>query len=281
MTPHTCLTDLDRDRVLETYRIVFTGHEALFDDLVHLASVAVDVPVAYFALMTEETHWIKAGEGVGQLATPRKVAICNAAVESGELVVIEDASADDRWCDHPFVTGPAHLRAYASQPLRGYGGMVIGTLCVYDTKARSWSAEEIDRLVKFGRQLEVHLENRRKFLALSHGKNVDDKFRATVAALTAEQRIINRRMVRYGRNLVSAVNVNASVLEDTVDAKTRHEIVHDLRGVCVKMMELIDEIESFAFENNDVSQTLTEDTDLDLGWDENGGTGADTESTVG
>ena len=70
MTPNTHLTNLDRDRILEIYRIVFTGHEALFDDLVHLASVALNVPVAYFALMTEETHWIKAGKGIDQLATP-------------------------------------------------------------------------------------------------------------------------------------------------------------------------------------------------------------------
>ena len=69
--------------------------------------------------------------------SPWDQSVCSIAAGSdGSLFEVDDATADPRFADSPFVTGPPGLRFYASAPMRDATGRPIGVLCVMDTQPR-------------------------------------------------------------------------------------------------------------------------------------------------
>ena len=89
--------------------------------------------------------------------------MCAQILAACEVVVVDDASLDPRFCDNPFVNGRfADIRFYASAPLLTPTGHALGTLCVYDTVRRSLSAEQRDSLQVLANQVVEVLELRRQ-----------------------------------------------------------------------------------------------------------------------
>jgi signal transduction histidine kinase len=69
--------------------------------------------------------------------------MCNAVLHDGCPVVVPDASLDERFRDNPFVTGAiGDVRFYATHQLVTPNGIVIGTLCVFDTVPRELTADQ-------------------------------------------------------------------------------------------------------------------------------------------
>lgn len=263
MTQRHTDREFERDQILAAYEIVFTEQEKSFDDLVHLVAATMDVPVAFFALMTSSIHWIKAGYGIGQITTPRRDTMCNTSVEGGDPLIVPDASRDPRFASHPVVEGKAHLRGYLSYPILGYGGIVVGTLCVYDTRPRQWTDSQVDLMRRFASQFELHLENRRKFKTLRRTPS-DTRNRAVIASVTSEQCVINRRIIHDVRNYIATVSANASVLEHNLNPMERREIVSDVLQACEKVMEVVGDLEEFAVTNRGLAEQLEQDTEVEF-----------------
>nr|MBA2817401.1 putative diguanylate cyclase AdrA [Candidatus Pantoea persica] len=57
-------------------------------------------------------------------------------------MVVEDALQDERLHDNPLVTGKPHIRFYAGCPLRGPGGVNVGTLCILSPEPRAFDADD-------------------------------------------------------------------------------------------------------------------------------------------
>jgi serine phosphatase RsbU (regulator of sigma subunit) len=55
------------------------------------------------------------------------------------LLVVEDATSDERFAANPYVTGDPNVRFYAGQPLEAPGGERLGTLCILDDRPRALS----------------------------------------------------------------------------------------------------------------------------------------------
>jgi serine phosphatase RsbU (regulator of sigma subunit) len=73
--------------------------------------------------------------------------------------VVADALQDPVFAGAPAVCGPPHLRFYAGHPLTGPGGMVVGTLCLFDTHPRTLDPREISVLEELARWTEDELAN--------------------------------------------------------------------------------------------------------------------------
>jgi serine/threonine protein kinase len=108
-------------------------------------------PVALVSLSYAEELWFKSVAGPFGSCLNRKASFCDQihVSDSPEVVVLEDLSKDARFSAHPAVAGPPHLRFYAGAPLVGTTGHRYGTLCVLDTKPRSYPANLINTLVNF------------------------------------------------------------------------------------------------------------------------------------
>ena len=98
-----------------------TPREAAFDNIVFIADQLFRGPMAKLAVVARDRVWIKAGVGRLPQNTPLKAAFCQAVVETGSLLVVEDALTDQRFANLPMVATPPHVRFYAGVPLHAPG----------------------------------------------------------------------------------------------------------------------------------------------------------------
>jgi PAS domain S-box-containing protein len=158
--------EAERLRVLRGYAILDTPPEPAFDDLARLAAQICGTPFSGIAFVDERREWLKARVGVPMTEIPRDLAIASHAVLQGDLFVVEDASRDERFADHPLVTDPPRIRFYASVPLVTAEGTAIGTVCVADRVPRRLTPEQAQALQILTQQILTHLELRRSLAQL-------------------------------------------------------------------------------------------------------------------
>ena len=156
-------TSKDENRRLEKlheYKILDTFPEAVFDDIVVLASQICETPIALISFVDSDRQWFKAKVGINAEQTPRSVAFCSHAIESGELLEVKNAKADSRFANNPLVTGPQAIHFYAGSPIKTDEGLCLGTVCVIDSKPRSLSDAQKDSLTRLSNQVLRLLELR-------------------------------------------------------------------------------------------------------------------------
>jgi PAS domain S-box-containing protein len=146
---------------LERYRILDTPHEAGFDDIVRIAALVCDTPVALIGFIDDRRQWFKAGVGLAATELPRGVAFCARAIQQEGILVVGDTMTDERFAKTPLVTGEPRLRFYAGAPIGTPDGFRLGTLCVLDERPRELTKEQLDALAALSRQVMAQLEIRR------------------------------------------------------------------------------------------------------------------------
>jgi diguanylate cyclase (GGDEF)-like protein len=149
-------SELSRLEALRFLNILDTPPEERFDRLTRMAKRLFGVPIAQVTLVDENRQWFKSGAGDGPPETPREVSLCAHAILSDEILMIPDASKDERFSDNPLVTGDPRIRFYAGYPLK-VGDYNLGTLCVIDRKPRVFSAEEVQLLKDLGEMVQLEL----------------------------------------------------------------------------------------------------------------------------
>ena len=157
----------DTERVLEIdrYHVLLDPPRADLVALVDVAAQVAQVPLATINLITDtEQHQI-ATAGFDASICAREDSMCNLVLHEKEPVIVPDASQDPRFKDNPFVTGEiGDVRFYATHQLRTPAGVVIGTLCVFDTEPRELGDDQEEALVKLADRvvdlLELELRTR-------------------------------------------------------------------------------------------------------------------------
>lgn len=128
------LGDPGRLAAVHGYQLLGGGSVTAFDELVELAAVACEVPMALVSLVDEDTLWIKARVGTELDSFPVEGTLCRDVVVGGQPLVVPDAAADERFAELDMVAGSAGIRFYAGMPLIAPSGYVVGTLSVLDVR---------------------------------------------------------------------------------------------------------------------------------------------------
>ena len=116
----------ERERLaaLRSYRVLDTLPEPGFDDIVGIASLICEAPVALVSLVDQDRQWFKARVGIGFEETPLSQSVCFHALREPDLLVIPDLTQDARTSTNPLVTGTATsavLRRFAAPNRQGRG----------------------------------------------------------------------------------------------------------------------------------------------------------------
>lgn len=132
--------------------------------VVELAARIFGMPVAAVNMIGSDHVFFAASHGVAEDATDmsRDVSFCAHAIAQDDVMVVPDATQDDRFDDNPLVAGPPGLRFYAGVPLRSPDGLPLGALCVIDHQPHhGFSAADRARLSDLAKMASDRLELRR------------------------------------------------------------------------------------------------------------------------
>src|SRR5262249_44088119 len=114
--------EAERLAALRGLGILDTPPELAYDELTALAAYICQTPIALITLVDEDRQWFKPRVGLTAGETPREVAFCAHAILQPDLLVVPDASADQRFANNPLVTSPPPDRLYPRAPPRAPAG---------------------------------------------------------------------------------------------------------------------------------------------------------------
>lgn len=148
---------------LDSYRLLDTPYEAVFDEIASLAARICGLPYAMISLVDSQRQWFKAVHGlVDTRETPRDISFCGHAIMHDEVFYVPDALADERFFDNPLVTGELSIRVYAGMPLASEEGYKLGTLCVMSDRPTPLTDAQLESLKQLSHVLRALFTARKK-----------------------------------------------------------------------------------------------------------------------
>jgi len=155
-------TEPERLKALSDYGLDDEQGLRSLDPVVHIASRMFNMPVAAVNMIGNDHVFFAASVGVGEVDMSRDVSFCAHAINQSDVMVVPDATQDERFHDNPLVIGVANLRFYAGVPLFSPDGLALGALCIIDDKPHlDFSEEDKSRLQELAKMASDRLELRR------------------------------------------------------------------------------------------------------------------------
>jgi len=191
------------------YGVLDTAPDQALNDLTLLAAQLCETPIALVSLLDERRQWFAAKIGLDLAETPREVSFCAHALAGQDLLIVPDATRDERFAQNPTVTGEPGIRFYAGAPLITPEGAVLGALCVIDRVPRALTPAREQALRALSRQVMAQLELRRRI---------------------TELRMREREIARLSRLNAALSHVNQAI----VRTPTRDELFRDICQLLVK-----------------------------------------------
>ena len=157
--------EIARLMTLKSYMLLDAESEEAFEKLTQEAREIFGVPTSLVSLIDLGRQFLFSGAGEDERETTRAVAFCSHTIlnEKG-ILVVENATEDDRFKDNPYVTGPDNLRFYAGAPLISPEGHKLGTFCVEGPNPRAFSKEDQKKLKEYAAKTMSLMVQRRKVL---------------------------------------------------------------------------------------------------------------------
>ena len=198
-----------------------------------LASFITGTPIALVTLLDKEEQIVLASEGIMVDKLPRDTSFCSHAIGLEGVMVVEDASQDERFQNFPSVTGELNIRFYASANLSSDDGFKIGTLCIYDVKPRKITdfekenlqilAIQVNHILELDKQLRLMVE-KNKLLAkvtLIHSH----KLSGPLSSILDITNLIKYDNYKFNPKYLSMLENSANQLNDEI--KKISEIIID------------------------------------------------------
>jgi len=130
------------------------------DRLTRLAARMFSVPIAAANIVDADCVWYADQPGIDLSWIPHRPDLCEIFIHDG-IRVLYDVHRCVAARRHPLVIGPPGVRFYAGAPLRLRNGAHIGTLCVFDTRPRRPSPQQLEALDDIAALIAGPLELRR------------------------------------------------------------------------------------------------------------------------
>lgn len=162
----SALHDPARLAALHQSGLLDSAPEARFDRLTRLAARVLHAPIALLTLVDTERQFFKSFCGLDEpLATERQTPLshsfCQHVVQRAEPLIVDRAREHPVVRDNPAIAAYG-VEAYAGVPLTTRDGYVLGSLCVFDTRPRRWSEEDVALLQELAESAASEVELRRE-----------------------------------------------------------------------------------------------------------------------
>lgn len=155
------VNESQRIETLHALNILDTAPDERFDRITRLAKKLFDVPISLVSLVDSDRQWFKSKQGLDINETPRDISFCSHAILSENILVVNNAIQDERFCHNPLVVGEPNIRFYAGHPIVTSNDCRLGTICLIDTKPREFNEEEQALLRDLAKIVEDEIDNLR------------------------------------------------------------------------------------------------------------------------
>jgi GAF domain-containing protein len=143
-----------RMAAIDELEILDTRPEDRFDVIVRLARQMYGAEAAAFTVLDRDRVWHKSKAGTDVEGAPRTTSFCSIAIKGEGTMIIPDTAADERFDDNPAVPG---VRFYAGAPVYAPNGQPVGTLCVWDSHARTAGEFDDTQIKQLAHAIELEL----------------------------------------------------------------------------------------------------------------------------
>ena len=241
--PQIPANEAERLAALTEYAILDTLPEKEFDDITKIAAEICGTPISLVSLVDPDRQWFKSHHGLEATETPRNLAFCAHAINEPEKVmVVPDASQDQRFHDNPISTGGPNVVFYAGAPLITPEGFPVGTLCVIDHKPREITESQIATLKALANQVIAQMELRKKIRLLEAAQSELEEANDNLRSFA---HVVAHDLKAPLRGITSAVGWLKEEFEDKLgeDGNYYLKILNDRS---IKMGDLIDGILAYS-----------------------------------
>lgn len=135
--------EIERLAALEQLDFLDTPRDEGFERIVRLIKAIFTIDIGLVSFIDAHRQWYKACSGLPADEVPSEHTFCRYVVDNEEPIVVQDATKDPRFVQHPAVTGDSHIRFYAGVPLRTKEGHIVGTVCAIDRAPRSFGPKDL------------------------------------------------------------------------------------------------------------------------------------------
>lgn len=271
--------ELQRVQAVRSYEIFDTEEENDYDALTSIASMICQIPVALITFIDDQRQWFKSHHGTNINENLREYSFCTHTIAAEEeIMVVSDASKDERFANNPMVTGPTKIAFYAGVPLVNSEGYALGTLCVLDQVPRELTADQKNALKILAKQVIDKIELRRKIkelatvnkeLELSEQRKSDflsivsHELKTPITTLKANLQMLDRikekpdsplfpKLVDSCSKNVEKINLMVDDLlnmhrysENQLELNKTHFSIYDLISICCNHVRIDDRHELF------------------------------------
>ncbi|WP_247010042.1 GAF domain-containing protein [Halorientalis litorea] len=129
------------------------------DRLTELAARHFDVDRAFVGIVTEHEERFVSCHGGELEPLDREDTMCTHAILEDDLLVVPDVREDDRF-EHNDALDRLNIRSYAGAPVRTPDGAALGSFCLTDGDARTYSADDRTYLRLLADEVEEQLDLR-------------------------------------------------------------------------------------------------------------------------
>ena len=144
---NSVIIDPERLQAVNATGLLDSPSDKAYDRIVNMAATALGVPGAAVTLVDRHRQFFVALHGLPldspeSRETPIDRSVCQYVVAAGAPLVIDDARIDTVLKYHPAVTDGTVV-AYLGIPLIDDDDHTLGSLCVWDTGPRHWTAGHV------------------------------------------------------------------------------------------------------------------------------------------
>lgn len=204
-----------RLEALRRYALLDTKPEQSYDDMTMLASYICETPMALMTLVDEQRQWFKSKVGFTSDETSREFSFCAHAILTPDVMIVPDATKDERFHDNPFVVEDPNIRFYAGAPMTTVDGYALGTICVLDRTPKTLTEKQRASLAALSRQAGILIEMRRTLTDLRDAMNAVKLIGGIIPVCSNCKRIRNEHNVWIGLEKYVGEHTEAKLSQGT------------------------------------------------------------------